>query len=86
MLLREGCMVWLYAEMLIDFGLTVREEPPNLFNSRVLDEQVGQLQLCTMVGVIAHQELCQKYAGVEPCTDRLIDLSFLRVDKAVNLP
>ena len=49
------------------------EEPSQLFYLRVLNEHLSVLQLCSLLGVVAHQVLCKEDARVESLSDTLID-------------
>ena len=53
-MLGEVGLVRLDAEMLVNFLLFEREEPPNLLDARVLYEGLGVLQLSSVLGVVAH--------------------------------
>ena len=54
MLLSEIRLIWLNAEVLVNFGFTMSEESANFLNTSMFHEQFGILELGSMVGVIAH--------------------------------
>ncbi len=79
MLAGEMVVVRLQHEELVDLGSLAQEEAADFLCLGVLLEEVLVLRLLAILRDIAHQELSEEDAGVEPLSDRGIDLLYNNV-------